>query len=77
MPTLETLVRARHPDQAEPLHSALLALADQDPLMHARPVASDNTALLLYGEVRTAADFRGLTPGRAATRAGEGGGAGV
>ncbi|PBC94016.1 ribosomal protection tetracycline resistance protein [Streptomyces sp. Ag82_O1-15] len=51
-PTLETLVRARHPDQAAPLRSALLALADQDPLMHARPAASGSTALLLYGEVQ-------------------------
>ncbi|WP_405887354.1 tetracycline resistance ribosomal protection protein Otr(A) [Streptomyces sp. NBC_01136] len=51
-PTLETLVRARQPAQAAPLRSALLALADQDPLMHARPTASGGTALLLYGEVQ-------------------------
>ncbi|GCB43622.1 tetracycline resistance ribosomal protection protein Otr(A) [Streptomyces sp. NL15-2K] len=51
-PTLQTLVRARHPEQAAPLRSALLALADQDPLMHARPAASGATALLLYGEVQ-------------------------
>jgi hypothetical protein len=51
-PTLETLVRARHPDQAEPLRSALLALADQDPLMHARPAASGSTTLLLYGKAQ-------------------------
>ena len=51
-PTLETLVRARHPEQAAPLRSALLDLADQDPLMHARPTASGSTALLLYGEVQ-------------------------
>lgn len=51
-PTLETLVRAKHPAQAAPLRSALLALADQDPLMHARPAASGSTALLLYGEVQ-------------------------
>ncbi|MEV0634873.1 tetracycline resistance ribosomal protection protein Otr(A) [Streptomyces sp. NPDC050619] len=51
-PTLETLVRARRPEQAAPLRSALLALADQDPLMHARPAASGATALLLYGEVQ-------------------------
>ncbi|MFD9026732.1 tetracycline resistance ribosomal protection protein Otr(A) [Streptomyces parvulus] len=50
--TLETLVRARHPDQAAPLRSALLALADQDPLLHVRPEASGATALLLYGEVQ-------------------------
>ncbi|WP_432099204.1 tetracycline resistance ribosomal protection protein Otr(A) [Streptomyces sp. WAC 04229] len=51
-PTLQTLVRARRPDQAAPLRSALLALADQDPLLHARPAASGATALLLYGEVQ-------------------------
>ncbi|MFF8913090.1 tetracycline resistance ribosomal protection protein Otr(A) [Streptomyces sp. NPDC015032] len=51
-PTLETLVRARHPAKAAPLRSALLALADQDPLLHARPAGSGATALLLYGEVQ-------------------------
>lgn len=73
-PTLETLVRARRPDQAAPLRSALLALADQDPLLHARPAASGATALLLYGEVQMevlaatlAEDFgveADFTPGR-------------
>ncbi len=51
-PTLQTLVRARRPEQAAPLRSALLTLADQDPLLHARPEASGATALLLYGEVQ-------------------------
>ncbi|MEU1200628.1 tetracycline resistance ribosomal protection protein Otr(A) [Streptomyces sp. NPDC005813] len=51
-PTLETLVRARRPEQAAALRAALLALADQDPLLHARPAASGSTALLLYGEVQ-------------------------
>ncbi|MFD5447890.1 tetracycline resistance ribosomal protection protein Otr(A) [Streptomyces sp. NPDC003470] len=51
-PTLETLVRARRPEQAARLRSALLALADQDPLLHARPAESGATALLLYGEVQ-------------------------
>ncbi|PNG20664.1 tetracycline resistance ribosomal protection protein Otr(A) [Streptomyces cahuitamycinicus] len=51
-PTLETLVRARHPAKAAPLRSALLSLADQDPLLHARPAGSGATALLLYGEVQ-------------------------
>ncbi|MYR43339.1 tetracycline resistance ribosomal protection protein Otr(A) [Streptomyces sp. SID5910] len=51
-PTLETVVRARRPEQAAPLRSALLALADQDPLLHARPAESGATALLLYGEVQ-------------------------
>ncbi|PBC59636.1 GTP-binding protein [Streptomyces sp. Tue6028] len=51
-PTLETLVRARCPEQAAALRAALLALADQDPLLHAGPAASGSTALLLYGEVQ-------------------------
>ncbi|MFF9282817.1 tetracycline resistance ribosomal protection protein Otr(A) [Streptomyces griseosporeus] len=51
-PTLQTVVRARRPEQAAPLRSALLALADQDPLMHARPAAAGATSLLLYGEVQ-------------------------
>ncbi|AXL86907.1 GTP-binding protein [Streptomyces sp. CB09001] len=73
-PTLQTLVRARHPEQAAPLRSALLVLADQDPLLHARPAASGATALLLYGEVQmevlgaTLAEEFGIeaefTPGR-------------
>ncbi|MEU6258443.1 tetracycline resistance ribosomal protection protein Otr(A) [Streptomyces sp. NPDC047043] len=51
-PTLQTLVRARRPEQAAPLRTALLSLADQDPLIHARPAADGATALLLYGEVQ-------------------------
>ncbi|GAA4081356.1 tetracycline resistance ribosomal protection protein Otr(A) [Streptomyces shaanxiensis] len=51
-PTLETLVRARHPEQAAHLRTALLTLADQDPLIHARPTSTGATALLLYGEVQ-------------------------
>ncbi|MGW0420101.1 tetracycline resistance ribosomal protection protein Otr(A) [Streptomyces sp. NPDC003015] len=51
-PTLETLVTARHPGQAVRLRSALLALADQDPLIHVRPAAAGATSLLLYGEVQ-------------------------
>ena len=51
-PTLETLVRARRPECAAPLRTALLALADQDPLIHARPGPSGSTVLLLYGEVQ-------------------------
>ncbi|MFF0011141.1 tetracycline resistance ribosomal protection protein Otr(A) [Streptomyces sp. NPDC005374] len=51
-PTLETLVTARNPGQSARLRSALLALADQDPLIHARPTAGGGTSLLLYGEVQ-------------------------
>jgi ribosomal protection tetracycline resistance protein len=52
-PTLRTLVRARRPEQAASLRSALLALADQDPLLHAGPAPDGATTLLLYGEVQT------------------------
>ncbi|MFF4255662.1 tetracycline resistance ribosomal protection protein Otr(A) [Streptomyces sp. NPDC001663] len=51
-PTLETLARAHRPEQAASLRTALLSLADQDPLIHARPAADGATALLLYGEVQ-------------------------
>ncbi|MFD0305852.1 tetracycline resistance ribosomal protection protein Otr(A) [Streptomyces sp. NPDC127119] len=51
-PTLETLVRAREAGHAAALRTALLTLADQDPLLHARPGPSGSTALLLYGEVQ-------------------------
>ncbi|MFJ4199882.1 tetracycline resistance ribosomal protection protein Otr(A) [Streptomyces sviceus] len=51
-PTLQTLVTARRPDQAARLRSALLTLADQDPLIHARPAPGGGTSLLLYGEVQ-------------------------
>ncbi|MFJ8824998.1 tetracycline resistance ribosomal protection protein Otr(A) [Streptomyces sp. NPDC102467] len=51
-PTLETLARAVRPGQGAALRSALLELADQDPLIHARPEPDGSTALLLYGEVQ-------------------------
>ncbi|WP_405650714.1 tetracycline resistance ribosomal protection protein Otr(A) [Streptomyces sp. NBC_00019] len=51
-PTLQTEVSARRPEQAARLRSALLTLADQDPLIHARPTDAGTTALLLYGEVQ-------------------------
>ncbi|OKI01132.1 GTP-binding protein [Streptomyces sp. CB02923] len=51
-PTLETLVRARRPAEAARLHAALLLLAEQDPLIHARPAAAGATSVLLYGEVQ-------------------------
>ncbi|MEV7888740.1 tetracycline resistance ribosomal protection protein Otr(A) [Streptomyces sp. NPDC002817] len=51
-PTLQTEVSARRPEQAGRLRSALLTLADQDPLIHARPTDAGSTALLLYGEVQ-------------------------
>ncbi|MGV9704972.1 tetracycline resistance ribosomal protection protein Otr(A) [Streptomyces sp. NPDC003483] len=51
-PTLETVVRAARPHQAAALRAALLALADQDPLLRARPAPSGTTSLLLHGEVQ-------------------------
>ncbi|MFK8849905.1 tetracycline resistance ribosomal protection protein Otr(A) [Streptomyces sp. Ac-502] len=51
-PTLETVVRARRPAEAARLRAALLGLAEQDPLIHARPAASGATSVLLYGEVQ-------------------------
>ncbi|MBO1330580.1 tetracycline resistance ribosomal protection protein Otr(A) [Streptomyces sp. VRA16 Mangrove soil] len=51
-PTLETVARAVHPGRGAGLRAALLDLADQDPLIHARPAPAGATALLLYGEVQ-------------------------
>ncbi|MFJ3669300.1 tetracycline resistance ribosomal protection protein Otr(A) [Streptomyces sp. NPDC090106] len=51
-PTLETVVTARVPERSARLRGALLALADQDPLIHARPLPDGGTSLLLYGEVQ-------------------------
>ncbi|MEJ8650961.1 translation factor GTPase family protein [Streptomyces sp. MS1.AVA.3] len=51
-PTLETLVRARRPARAAALRAALLALADQDPLLQARPAPDGATSVLLHGEVQ-------------------------
>ncbi|MFG2532873.1 GTP-binding protein [Streptomyces sp. NPDC048516] len=51
-PTLETLVHARRPAQAAALRAALLALADQDPLLRARPAPGGATSVLLHGEVQ-------------------------
>ncbi|GAA0900062.1 MULTISPECIES: tetracycline resistance ribosomal protection protein Otr(A) [Streptomyces violaceusniger group] len=53
-PSLQTLVHAREPGAAAAsrLHTALLDLADQDPLIHARPMPGGATSVLLYGEVQ-------------------------
>ncbi|MGY0020713.1 tetracycline resistance ribosomal protection protein Otr(A) [Streptomyces sp. YJ-C3] len=51
-PTLETVARAVRPGQGAALRAALLELADQDPLIHARPEPDGSTELLLYGEVQ-------------------------
>ncbi|TYK50554.1 elongation factor G [Actinomadura decatromicini] len=51
-PSLETIVRARRPADAGRLRAALLDLADEDPLLRARPAPSGATSILLYGEVQ-------------------------
>ncbi|WP_338932363.1 tetracycline resistance ribosomal protection protein Otr(A) [Streptomyces netropsis] len=51
-PSLETVVRPVRPDDAARLHSALTALADQDPLIGTRALPGGGTSVLLYGEVQ-------------------------
>jgi ribosomal protection tetracycline resistance protein len=51
-PTLRTAVRPRDPADAGRLHAALMGLADEDPLIHARVVPGGATEVLLYGEVQ-------------------------
>ncbi|MEU9120987.1 tetracycline resistance ribosomal protection protein Otr(A) [Streptomyces sp. NPDC048506] len=51
-PTLETLVHAQDRARAAALRGALLALADQDPLLQVRPAADGATSVLLHGEVQ-------------------------
>jgi ribosomal protection tetracycline resistance protein len=51
-PTLRTSVRPRDLAHAARLHAALLALADEDPLIHAQVVPGGATEVLLYGEVQ-------------------------
>ncbi|SDK56035.1 ribosomal protection tetracycline resistance protein [Nonomuraea maritima] len=51
-PSLETVVRPRVPGQEPRLHAALLALAEQDPLIGTRTTAAGETSVLLYGEVQ-------------------------
>ncbi len=50
-PSLETIVTAR-PGQAARLHTALLILADEDPLIRARAAGGGATSVLLYGAVQ-------------------------
>jgi ribosomal protection tetracycline resistance protein len=52
-PTMETLVRARHPADGARLRAALRELAEQDPLIRIRPEeGTDEVAVSLYGEVQ-------------------------
>ncbi|HEX5534494.1 MAG TPA: translation factor GTPase family protein [Actinomycetales bacterium] len=51
-PTLETLVRPSRPQDVTRLHTALLALAEQDPLISTRPAGDGQTSVLLYGEIQ-------------------------
>ncbi|WP_371791391.1 TetM/TetW/TetO/TetS family tetracycline resistance ribosomal protection protein [Streptomyces sp. NBC_01471] len=51
-PSLETVVRACRPGQEARLHAALLALADEDPLIRTRAAGGGATSVLLYGAVQ-------------------------
>jgi ribosomal protection tetracycline resistance protein len=51
-PTLRTVVRPRDPADGARLNAALMGLADEDPLIHARVVPGGATEVLLYGEVQ-------------------------
>ncbi|MFI7422329.1 GTP-binding protein [Nonomuraea sp. NPDC049684] len=51
-PSLETVVRPRVPGQESRLHAALVALAEQDPLIGTRTLPGGRTSVLLYGEVQ-------------------------
>ncbi|WP_067455119.1 elongation factor G [Actinomadura macra] len=51
-PSLETVVRARRPADSARLRGALLDLAEEDPLIRARPAPGGATSVLLYGEVQ-------------------------
>jgi ribosomal protection tetracycline resistance protein len=51
-PSLEALVRPARPQDATRLHAALVAMAEQDPLIRTRAVAGGQTSVLLYGEIQ-------------------------
>ncbi|MCY7412581.1 MAG: TetM/TetW/TetO/TetS family tetracycline resistance ribosomal protection protein [Salinibacterium sp.] len=51
-PMLETIVRAADGTQSMVLHTALVALAEQDPMINTRVLPSGETAVLLYGEIQ-------------------------
>ncbi|MEY9861299.1 ribosomal protection tetracycline resistance protein [Catenulispora sp. GAS73] len=50
-PSLETVVRAADGDRTR-LHAALVAMADQDPLIRTRALPGGESSVLLYGEVQ-------------------------
>ncbi len=51
-PSLETVVKPRNAKQSDALHSALVNLADEDPLIGTRVASTGQTSVLLYGEVQ-------------------------
>jgi ribosomal protection tetracycline resistance protein len=52
-PTLETVIKARHPDDRIALHVALQNLVEQDPLINIRRNdLAQETSICLYGEVQ-------------------------
>ncbi|WP_020574476.1 elongation factor G [Actinopolymorpha alba] len=52
-PTLETVIKSKHPDDRIALHAALQKLAEQDPLINIRRNdLAQETTVCLYGEVQ-------------------------
>ncbi|MEJ3654697.1 translation factor GTPase family protein [Actinomycetes bacterium KLBMP 9759] len=51
-PSLETVVRPSRPEDTTRLHTALMALAEQDPLIHTAPAPGGGTTVRLHGEVQ-------------------------
>jgi len=51
-PTLEAVVTTTEGTQASRLHTALMELADQDPLISARTLPGGRLSVLLYGDVQ-------------------------
>ncbi len=51
-PSLETLIRPCRPPDTVTLHAALMALAEQDPLISTRPAEGGQTSVLLYGDIQ-------------------------
>ncbi|MBV9847086.1 MAG: TetM/TetW/TetO/TetS family tetracycline resistance ribosomal protection protein [Kutzneria sp.] len=51
-PSMETVIRATHPESTPKLHEALQQLADQDPFIDVRRDDEQEIAVSLYGEVQ-------------------------
>ncbi|WP_232663473.1 elongation factor G [Pseudonocardia sp. TRM90224] len=51
-PSMETVVRPARPEDTSRLHTALMALSEQDPLIHTAPAPGGGTSVRLHGEVQ-------------------------